>query len=80
MHAAGSPGPAQHFCQFLEVWGHQVRAAWCYEAAWQRLKVITDQHEHRCSVHAAAGWHASRLGLLVNHRRDVHYCVKSVLT
>jgi hypothetical protein len=31
-------------------------------------------------VHAAAGWYASRLGLLVNHRRDVHYCVKSVLT
>jgi len=79
MHAAGSPGPAQHFCQFLEVWGHHVRAPWCHEAAWQWLEVIVDQHEHCCSVYATAGWYASCLGLLVNHRRDVHYRVKSVL-
>jgi uncharacterized protein YbjQ (UPF0145 family) len=28
VHATGSPGPAQLFCQFLEVWGHHVRTAW----------------------------------------------------
>ena len=67
-------------CEFLEVWGHHVRAAWCDEAAWQWLEVIADQHEHRCRVYAAAGWYASRLGLLVNHRRDLHYRVKRVLT
>jgi len=72
-------GPAQRFCQFLEVWGHHVRSAWCYEAAWQWLEVIVDQHEHCCRMGAAAGWYASCLGFLVNHRRDPHYCVKRVL-
>ena len=31
-------------------------------------------------MYAAAGWYASRLGLLVKHRRDLHYRVKRVLT
>src|SRR5690348_17703059 len=58
---------------FRSVWGHHVRAAWCDEAARQWLEVIADQHEHRRRVYAAAGWYASRLGLLVKHRRDLHY-------
>jgi hypothetical protein len=42
-----------------------------FEAARQWLEVIADQHEHRCRVYAAGGRLASRLGLLVNHHRDL---------
>jgi hypothetical protein len=74
------PGPAQRFCQLLEVWGHHIRAAWCYQAAWQWLEVIVDQHEHCCRVYTTTGWYASCLGFLVKYRRDPHHCIKRVLT